>query len=315
MGYFLKQYNKKTGSGDEDHFMTLTGNGARTTRIKVSKELGTMNNPGYQFEDEAITGITFGPQGDDTATTYYFHGKIKRMSTDQIFDVKLYNQNEGQLYKEQYIKTICVAKGVEYENVVQPEWTDIEFIFTPTIPFDSLVFILQRTVEIDYKTEVRYPIIAFQELSIVNNFLIGDNSLITDINAKVIKIGVQSRPGLLMCINREEIRTSRTGIYELKNGVMSPSFFSVCRAAEENYEQQTEISELNKLNNWIIDVNNKITEIDTKFRDGKEPYKTHAQVEAAKKLIPSKCFFANAKTRKIDSFTLDYLYKTNQDNG
>ena len=33
------------------------------------------------------------------------------------------------------------------------------------------------------------------------------------------KIGIQGPPSLLMCINREQIRIGKTGIYEINNGI------------------------------------------------------------------------------------------------
>jgi len=43
------------------------------------------------------------------------------------------------------------------------------------------------------------------------------SSIIITNNGYLTKIGVQGPPSLLMCINREQIRIGRTGIYELNN--------------------------------------------------------------------------------------------------
>lgn len=304
MKYIVDQYNWIKGKDDSNKFMQLVEvdpNRDLCERISVSRDYNTVINEESPFEEESVRFNFI------AATTYYFHGKIKRMSTDQIFDVKLYNQNvdiNSQTdYKEQYIKTIEVKKGVEYqyggdseddfEDVILPEWVDVEFIFTPQANFDHLVFILNRIVEVDFKRQKRFPIIAFQELSVINNVL---ENLIDIHNNKIIKIGVQSRPGLLMCINNEEIRTSRTGIYELKSGVMTVNFFSVCNAGVEI---------TNDLNNWIQTVNNAITQIDIKQKQGEY---TDKQVQDLKEQWKSQCFFKYAKKREIDGFTLDYLY-------
>jgi len=41
------------------------------------------------------------------------------------------------------------------------------------------------------------------------------------------KVGVQSRPGSLVVINKEPIRLGRSGIYELNNGTKITSFMIV----------------------------------------------------------------------------------------
>ena len=101
-----------------------------------------------------------------------------------------------------------------------------------------------------------------------------------------------------MCINGEEIRTSRTGIYELKNGIMTVSFFSVCNAIKESD---------NTMSNWIALVNNEVNEI-IRAREAGEI--TAEEAERRKAAINSNCFFgSNKQARSIDSFTLDYMYR------
>ena len=282
MSYVLGQYNKNKNVADDDIFMTLVTSG--TVARRSSGGDVEVTGVASLFEDECVRVDAL----SDT-NNYYFHGKIKRMSTDQTFLIKLVYYDRGTSEKdiEQYIKTITVSKG----NL--NEWVDVEFIFSPLLAFDCILFELQRTVA-DYRSEIRYPHIAYEELSIINNII---SSRIVD-GARLIKIGVQSHPGLLMCINGEEIRTCRTGVYELKNGVMTVRFFSVVAGIEENDTTMT---------TWIENVNVQIEEITAQEEAG---IITPEQAEAAKKAIPSNCFFGSSKKpRHIDSFTLDYMYK------
>lgn len=282
MSYVLGQYNKNHNVADDDIFMTLITSGNATRR-----QTGGDNEVIGQdsaFQDECIR---FNSLSD--TKNYYFHGKIKRMTSDQTFVVKLvfFEPTEEQKDKEQYIKTITVSKG----NI--NEWVDVEFCFSPLLSFDCLLFELQRIIT-DYRIEVRYPHIAYEELSVINNII---SSRISD-GARLLKIGVQSHPGLMMCINGEEIRTCRTGIYELKNGVMTVSFFSIVAAIEENDNTMTD---------WINDVNRQIEIITEQEEAG---IITPEEAEAEKKAILSACFFGSSKKpRHIDSFTLDYMYK------
>ena len=194
------------------------------------------------------------------SNNYYFHGKIKRIDSLQIFYIYLVNENDTSLEpKQQYLKTVIIQPGTG--------WADIEFIFSPFIAFNTILFKLQRDVT-DYSNP-RYPVIVYQELSLINNLLSSENI------SSCYKIGVQSRPGFLMCINGEEIRTGKSGIYELKNGFISITFFSAVAAAKDP-------DNLNEILN------------DTPI-PGSE-------------IIGSKCIFETVSDRIIDSFSLDYMY-------
>lgn len=282
MAYVLGQYNKNISVHDDNIFMTLVTTGAADRR--TSQGDSGVSGLESMFEDECVRINAL-----SDVRNYYFHGKIKRMETDQVFYIKLvyYSPSTQEENVEQYIKTVSVSKGDP------DEWVDVEFLFTPLLGFDCILFELQRSVS-DYRDEIRYPKIAYEELSIVNNII---TSRISN-GAKLIKIGVQSHPGLLMCINGEEIRTCRTGVYELKNGIMTVGFFSVVAGIKEAGSE---------MSNWIVNVNTQIDEITAKKEAG---IITPEQAEEMKKEIHSNCFFSSIKAQRvIDSFTLDYMYE------
>ena len=282
MSYIVGQYNKNRNIPDDSDFMTLVTSGTAKRR-NTSGDSEVSGITGI-FKDECVQVSAL-----VNTSNYYFHGKIKRMiSTDQIFYIKLVNYSVvGTDEVEQYLKTITVSRGNP------DDWVDVEFIFSPLVTFDCILFELQRT-QFDYKEEERFPVIAYEELSIVNNII---STKIKD-GTKLIKIGVQSRPGLLMCINGEEIRTCRTGIYELKNGMMTVNFFSVCSPIKES---GTDMS------SWIANVNNQYDAIIARQEAGEI---TNQQAAELKSAINSNCFFGSGKQgRSIDSFTLDYMYK------
>lgn len=283
MAYILGQYNKNKETPDDDTFMTLVRSG--TPKRRPSKGDSGISGVESIFYDECIQVENF-----SDVKNYYFHGKIKRIdNADQTFYIKLvyYSPASQEDDIEQYIKTITVSKGDP------DDWVDVEFIFSPFLSFDCILFELQRSVA-DYRDEIRYPKIAYEELSIINNII---NSKVSD-GVKLIKIGVQSHPGLLMCINGEEVRTCRTGIYELKNGIMTVTFFSVVAGVKEN----TDIME-----QWTRSVSLQIEEIDARRKAGEI---TAEEAEFEKSLIENRCFFNSEKqSRSIDSFTLDYMYR------
>ena len=258
MGFSVNQYNKDDNT-DVNLFMSALTDGT-PIRIKEPTDMGIMGQSINPFENEGVyisTGLRSG-------NNYYFHGKVKRMLSDtQVFYVYLVNKDEAALgQNQQYIKTITVQSG--------EGWTNIEFTFSPLVDFDTIVFKLQRNAK-DYIPEsCRYPTIIYQELSQVNNLLdkLGLMSL--------YKIGVQSRPGFLMCINGEEIRTGKTGIYELKNGFVLITFFSAMAAAEE----PEGIEEL-----------------------------MNSLPEGTSEQITSTCIFRSDVVRYINNFSLDYVYE------
>ena len=165
----------------------------------------------------------------------------------QTFVIKLINFNNTSS-TEQFIKQITVQGGN------REEWVNIEFIFNPVVTFDTILFQLQRTID-DYQGVIRYPKIAYQQLGSINNII---NSKIGN-NISLLKIGVQSHPGLTMCINGEEIHVSRSGIFELKNGILPISFFSVVNPATEVNQS---LSDINSVEGWKIDINQQIENIE-----------------------------------------------------
>jgi hypothetical protein len=183
-------------------FMTLVqyGEAGRYAQPGDSSDSGTISS----IQDECVfVSLAKG-------TSYYFHGQIKRTRGVQNFTIKLVKNNDQ---KAQFIKKITVAAVADADS----EYMDVDFIFTAAADFDAIVFELARTTG-----GMAAPIIVYQELSTINNILNGDIA---------VKMGIQSKPGLLMCINGQEIRIGKSGIYEMRNGVVKATQFSVVSPA------------------------------------------------------------------------------------
>ena len=286
MAYILNQFNQPrtdktavTTAANLTYMQVITGGTAR--RRKNASDSGVSGTSLDLFYDECVQFDSSLAAGSN----YYFHAKIKRLSSDQVFYIYLVNYEEtgnSEDVKTQYLKTITVQGGGE------GEWVDFELIFTPLAQFDCLLFQLQRTIE-DYRGSTRYPTIVYEELSIVKNMI---SSKIKQ-GIGLIKIGVQSHPGLMMCINGEEIHIGRTGTYEVRNGIITVEFFSVVEAAIEN---------INGTNPLRVN-GNKVTITEFLNHLANLPTVTSATV------TNSKCIFSNSKLRSIDAFTLDYMYE------
>ena len=282
MAYIIGQYNHTKASGDDASFVTAITEGVVRRRENLG-DMGIMGDSLNPFEDECITGLTL-----SLNHYYYFRCQIKRMTEDQTFTIKLVNYDTTAIGNvEQFIKQINV-RGGERE-----EWVSVEFLFHPIVQFDTILFQLKRAID-DFRTMIRYPKIAYQQLSIINNII----PLQIAPNINLLKIGVQSRPGLTLCINGEEMHTSRSGIFEIKNGVIAVDFFSALNAAQEANTNPLDTSSVEGWKKWMNE------EIETIEHSSM----TSAQKEAAYRALNSKSFFGTTKKYEIDSFTLDYMY-------
>ena len=193
----------------------------------------------------------------------------------QNFNVKLINAEEieagvFQISQEQLIKR-CQVGATSEGNY--SDWVEFECIFHPFVSFNKILFQLSRTTQ-DF-LEPRFPKIIYQELGEIKNVI----TQLSGIN-KFLKIGVQSRPGLMMCINGEEIHTSRAGIYEVKSGILPIHFFSVVEASNNSALNNTKETMQTECETMTDEEVNSIAILDTN------------------------------DTPNIDSFVLDYMYET-----
>lgn len=246
--------------------------------------------------DSGVTGDTEDPFEDEcvrmydsfvAGSSYYFHAKIKRMTSAQKFYIYLvnYENADEEEVKTQYLKTIEVQAGDPLE------WVDFETVFTPLLSFDCILFKLQRTIN-DYRVETRYPSIVYEELSLIHNII--ETKIQNGLN--FVKMGVQARPGLTMCINNEEIHVGRSGIYEVRNGAVLVDFFSVVTAAQEDINGSNPLRGASRepvtLEEYLKELAEEIEKDPSSVANGS-----------------SVCIFENSKLRGMDAFTLDYMYK------
>ena len=148
------------------------------------------------------------------AKNYYIRFRIYKKANPQTLIIKLINTNK-QTDNIQNLRTIIVDAGRE------TEYNTYEIVIPPNNNYNQIKFELQRELE-DYNkknsdgTYGRICKIEVMRLDEIYNVI---DYLTTIINkSALLQIGVQSAPGLLMCINGEEIRVGRSGLYEILNG-------------------------------------------------------------------------------------------------
>lgn len=145
---------------------------------------------------------------------YYIRFKVYKKANPQTIKIKLVNTNKTS-------DNIQVLKSIVVEGGRESDYSSYEIVISPNNTYNRILFELQRELE-DYNTinedgtYGRICNIYIDRLDEVYNVINYLNPLIN--KSSLLQIGVQSAPGLLMCINGEEIKVGRSGLYEILNG-------------------------------------------------------------------------------------------------
>ena len=108
-----------------------------------------------------------------------------------------------------YIKDI--EEIVNYEN----QNNQIELMITPDNDYDEIYFIAQRN---NYNNSLNNMIIEnINFYQLVN---------ICDRDKEIKKIGIQSIPGSLFCINKDKIKIGKNGIFQINNKGVNVTFIA-----------------------------------------------------------------------------------------
>lgn len=148
--------------------------------------------------------------------SYYLRIRVHKMDSSQKIKVKLINSNLTEDNTQDY-------GYIEIPSGNKNDYSSFEFIFTPNQTYNQIGFILDREIE-DYTqknedgTYGRLTNIEIERLDNIQN-IIKTISPSTENAKKLIQIGVQSEPGMLMCINGEGIKVGKSGLYEINNGI------------------------------------------------------------------------------------------------
>ena len=140
--------------------------------------------------------------------SYYLQFKVKqKIDSEQKFYLKLKNSIEAE-DNEQLINTFVIPAG--------NSTMFFEVVFTPNAVYDQIIWELQRTFldyQMEYGRTIEVEILQFTQLiNVLTNLM----QIYPDLTY-LTKIGIQGPPLMLMCINGEQIRIGRNGIYEINN--------------------------------------------------------------------------------------------------
>lgn len=153
--------------------------------------------------------------------SYYLKFEVKQMSNSpQDFILKLKN-SENKIESTQTIRIYQVKQGIGS--------TIFEIIFNPNSNYNEIVFELSR-MAIDYNIQnddnssgrkMEIKILNFTRVNnVISNYLATAYHGLTTLK----KIGIQGPPRMLFCLDGEEIRIGRSGVYELYHDAIEISY-------------------------------------------------------------------------------------------
>lgn len=184
----------------------------------LSMELGRQQTERASSGDILFYNACGNLSGDNVMNSqncYYLRFGVKqRKDSEQVFYLKIRNVSETE-DNEQLIDEFKVARGT---GTVY-----FEVILSPNATYNQVLWELRRTA-LDYRmlnadgTYGRVMNVVDYTYTRLIDVLTTLKSTYTGMEY-LTKIGIQGPPSLLMCINREQIRIGKTGIYEINNGI------------------------------------------------------------------------------------------------
>lgn len=188
------------------------------------------------FKD--ICGQLSGDNVMNNQNCYYLHFKVKKRSDSiQSFYLKLKNSlktEDNEQIIEQYTVDSVMA-GVD-------QWAYFEVIISPNAEYDQIIWELQR-INTDFNNSDNQS--QKQQIGRIMNIEIQSYAQLVDIVTTLkntypklkylTKIGIQGPPALLTCINGEQIRLGRNGIYEINNGIKITSISFVPKSSDDYF--------------------------------------------------------------------------------
>lgn len=194
-----------------------------------SNEIHSRNpfQEGDFFEDSGfIFNQTFSP-----SQVYYFVLTLPKQSSEIVFDIRLQKDNDcGAEDPYQIIKSGCILNKSLNQSDEEKNKNYFDFVFTPDRNvYNRLVCCIKRQANDVLRRDSWYEDVYYPRKIIPDGeenpsyAFYSLNNLRSDGNYWK-KIGVQTRPGSLIVINKQPIRIGRSGIYELNNGTKITNF-------------------------------------------------------------------------------------------
>lgn len=190
-----------------------------STALSYRQDLIRNENSIIDFYDQCM--YLSGANIVSSIYSYYLKFEVTQLpEVIQEFSIKL-QSDEVTADNIQNIRSFVVKQGLGT--------TTFELIFTPNSNYNQIIFELKR-MALDFYTDngdgtsgriMNINILQFDRvINVISSYLTKNFPGMTSLK----KIGIQGPPGLLFCIDGEEIRIGRSGIYELYNEDITISY-------------------------------------------------------------------------------------------
>lgn len=190
-----------------------------STALSYRQDLIRNENSIIDFYDQCM--YLSGANIVSSIYSYYLKFEVTQLpEVIQEFSIKL-QSDEVTVDNIQNIRSFVVKQGLGT--------TTFELIFTPNSSYNQIIFELKR-MALDFYTDngdgtsgriMNIKILQFDRvINVISSYLAKNFPGMTSLK----KIGIQGPPGLLFCIDGEEIRIGRSGIYELYNEDITISY-------------------------------------------------------------------------------------------
>lgn len=161
---------------------------------------------------------------------YYLSIKIEKEKGENSQNREITVQLQNDLIENfsstenQTISKIQLLRSTSEEDAFEI----FHFIFTPSKNYNKISFIISRDLKNleDWEKYAKIEVNKFQKL---NNLL----SLLQI--SQINQLGIHADPGTLMCINGEEIKIGKRGVFEINSNIVQINFLNIINLKENSY--------------------------------------------------------------------------------
>lgn len=172
----------------------------------------------------------------NSTESYYLQFSISALEEDdQTISLRLRSTKQSGSDTEVITQLLQTYNIPGYLKEEEQKKYIFEIIFTPNGTYPILCWELNRTSK-DFTEGQRNTDINIEKFARIKNVINpnSSNSSFINTNVPLTKIGIQGPPSLLMCINGEQIRLGKSGVYELNNEI-DITFISFIPTRESDY--------------------------------------------------------------------------------
>ncbi len=220
-GFVTKKYSY-LGGLDPFEQLSIRGSFLKDNTYYIRFKIKRVGQNYYDINN-AQTGTGF--QDANNLGMQVFLFEAPRNSEGSIQPIVIEESTDSKvILTSQLIDSFTVGYKRDQINggIVNSQYEYHAIVFKPQINADAIAFILNRQAY-DFLIAPRNWLLQQNETN--NNFELLEVSLVNNIlPVTANKIGIQSRPGVLIMVNQQPVRIGRSGTYEVNNGVKITSF-------------------------------------------------------------------------------------------